>query len=119
MAPADNLVVLVVSLLVGGVGIYVGASVLASARSYTHAVVTAGIGAVVWTVVGGLFGGVPFVGPALTLLAYLLVIKWRYGVGWLLAGGIALLAWVAALVVLSLLASVGATELSAIGIPRA
>lgn len=117
MAPTDNLVVLLVSLLVGGVGIYVGAAVFASARSYTHAVVTAGIGAIVWAIVGGLFGGIPLLGPVLTLLAYLLVIRWRYGVGWLLAGAIALGAWVAALVVLSLLASVGAAELSAIGIP--
>lgn len=118
MAPADNLVVLVVSLLVGGIGIYVGASVLASARSYTHAVVTAGIGAIVWSVVGTLVGGLPLVGPLLTLLAYLLVVKWRYGTGWLVAGGIAVVAWVAALVVLALLASVGATELSAVGIPN-
>jgi hypothetical protein len=118
MAPADNLVVLVVSLLVGGVGIYVGASVLASARSYTHAVVTAGIGAIVWGVVGALLGGIPLIGPVVTLLAYLLVVKWRYGVGWLVAGGIALVAWVAALVVLALFAAVGATELSAVGIPN-
>ncbi|MFC7177351.1 hypothetical protein [Halosegnis marinus] len=117
MALSDNLVVLLVSLFVGGIGIYVGASVLASARSYTHAVVTAGVGAIVWSVVGGLFGGIPLLGPAVTLLAYLLVIKWRYGVGWLLAGGIAVVAWVAAVVVLSLLASVGATDLSAVGIP--
>lgn len=118
MALTDNVVVLLVSLFVGGIGIYVGASVLASSRSYTHAVVTAGVGAIVWSVVGGLFGGIPLLGPAVTLLAYLLVIKWRYGVGWLLAGGIALVAWVAAVAVLSILASIGATDISAVGIPN-
>lgn len=118
MTPADNLVVLVVSLLVGGIGIYVGASVLASARNYSHAVVTAGIGAIVWSVVSVVVGGVPLLGPLLTLLAYLLVVKWRYGTSWLTAGGIAAVSWITALVVLWLLAAVGATQLSAVGIPN-
>ena len=118
MAPLDNVVVLLASLLVGGVGIHLGARVLASAHDYTHALVTAGIGAVVWAGVGGLVGGIPLLGPALTLLAYLLVIKWRYGVGWLRAGGIALVAWVAALAVLAVLSALGVTSLSAVGIPN-
>lgn len=118
MAPLDNAVVLIASLLVGGVGIYLGARLLVSARNYTHALLTAGVGAVVWTVVGGLVGGIPLLGPALTLLAYLLVIRWRYGVGWPRAGGIALVAWVAALVVLGVLSALGLTSLSAVGIPN-
>lgn len=118
MALVDNLVVLLVSLFIGGVGIYVGAALLANSRSYGHAVITAGIGAVVWAVVGGLIGGVPLLGPVLTFLAYILVIKWRYGTGWITAGGVALIAWIAALVVLGLLANAGVTEFSAVGIPN-
>lgn len=118
MALTDNLVVLLVSLLIGGIGIYVGAALLAKSRDYGHAVVTAGIGALVWSIVSGLVGGVPLLGPVLTFLAYLLVIKWRYRTGWLTAGGIALIAWIAALVVLSLLANYGYAEFSAVGIPN-
>ncbi|WP_255150412.1 hypothetical protein [Halorarius halobius] len=118
MALADNIVVLLVSLFIGGIGIYVGAALLAQSRNYGHAVVTAGIGAVVWAVVGSLVGGVPLLGPLVTFLAYLLVIKWRYGTGWLTAGGIALVAWIAALVVLALLADLGYAEFSAVGIPN-
>jgi hypothetical protein len=117
MAPVDSLVVLLVSLLIGGLGIHVGASVIVGAREYGHAVVTAALGAVVWAVVGGLFGWIPLLGPALTLLAYLLVIRLRYRTGWVSAAGIALVAWLAVLVVLYVLAAVGVTTLRAVNVP--
>lgn len=119
MAPVDNLVVFVVSLLVGALGIHVGAAVITGTRDYTYAVITAAIGALVWGVVGVLVGGIPLVGPALVLLAYLAVIKWRYPGGWVSAGGIALVAWIATLAVLYVLATVGATEFAAVGVPGA
>ena len=117
MALVDSVVVLLVSLLIGGLGIHVGASVVAGARDYGHAVVTAAAGAVVWAVVGGLLGGIPLVGPALTLLAYLLVIRLRYRTGWVSAGGIALVAWLSVLVVLYVLATVGVTTFEAVNVP--
>lgn len=118
MALIDSVIVFVVSLLIGGIGIHVGASLLADSRDYGHAVVTAGIGAIVWAVVNALIGGIPYLGLLITLLAYLAVIRWRYRTGWITAGGIALVAWIAAVVVLWVLASAGITELSATGIPR-
>jgi hypothetical protein len=117
MPITDNIVVFVVSVLIGGVGIYVGGRLLAGVDDYGHAIVTALIGAVVWTVVGGFLGDVPLLGPLLTLLSYLAVIKWRYRAGWLRAGAIAAVAWVAALVVLYLLARFGVTGFDAIGVP--
>jgi hypothetical protein len=117
MAPVDNLVVFVVSALIGGLGIYAGASVIVGHADYGHAVITALIGAFVWAIAGRLVGGIPLVGPALTLLAYLAVVKWRYRAGWLEAGGIALVAWVAVLVVLYLLALAGVSDFNAIGVP--
>lgn len=117
MAFDGNLVVLVVSLFIGGLGIYVGAALLADSRDYGHAVVTAAFGAIVWWLVGGLVGDMQLLGSVITLLAYLAVIKWRYRTGWITAGGIALVAWIAALVVLTLLADAGVTDYSAIGIP--
>ena len=117
MALVDNVVVFVASLLIGGLGIHVGAGVVTGSKDYGHAVVTAGLGAIAWAVVNALVGGVPLVGPVLVLLAYLLVIRFRYRAGWLEAGGIALVAWVAVLVVLYLLATVGVTTFDATGVP--
>lgn len=117
MAPFDGLVVFVVSALIGGLGIYVGGRVITGRGDYGHAVITALLGALVWAVTGALFGDVRLLGPVLTLLAYVAVVKWRYRAGWLEAGGIALVAWIAALVVLSLLAFAGATGFDAIGVP--
>lgn len=119
MALVDNLVVFVVGALIGGLGIYAGASVIVGRANYGHAVVTALIGAFVWAIVGRLVGGidVPLVAPILTLLAYLAVVKWRYRAGWLEAGGIALVAWIAVLVVLYLLALVGVGGFGAVGVP--
>jgi hypothetical protein len=71
----------------------------------------------VWRVVGWLFGGIPGLGPVLVFLAYLWVIKRRYRGGWFSAAAIALVAWIAAVVVLSVLASAGVTEFDAFGVP--
>jgi hypothetical protein len=116
VAAAGSLIVFVVSLLVGGLGIFVGAKLFTSASSYTYAVVTAGIAVLVRGLMSSLFGGSP-VGAALTLVAYLAVVTWRYGIGWLRAGAVALVAWVLAVVVLTALASVGVGSFSAVGIP--
>jgi len=117
VAVIDSVIVFVVSALVGGIGIYAGALVLSDARSYEHAVWTAVIGALAWIVVSVLFGWLPLLGTVLTYLAYLAVIKWRYKGGWITAAGIALIGWLAASLVLSLLAAVGIGGFSALGIP--
>jgi len=114
---SGSLITFVVSLLVGGLGIYLGASVLADEDDYGHAVVTALVGALVWAVAAALLGWVPLVGPFVGLLAYLAVIKWRYRGGWLTAAGIALVAWIASLVVMSLLASTGVGGFDVVGVP--
>jgi hypothetical protein len=117
MSGHPSLVVFVVSLLIGGIGIWVGARLFAGASSYAYAVVTAGLGALVWGLMSYLFGG-SLIGPVVTLLAYLAVIKWRYRTDWITAAGIALVGWISALVVLGALASVGVGSFRAIGIPN-
>jgi hypothetical protein len=117
MALFDSILVFAVSALIGGIGIYVGGQFIAGRGDYGHAVITGLVGALVWAVVSALVGWVPLLGPVLTLLAYVAVVKWRYRTGWLAAGGIALVAWLAALVVLYLLATVGFTGFEAIGVP--
>ncbi|MFB6166617.1 MAG: hypothetical protein ABEJ31_15770 [Haloarculaceae archaeon] len=119
MAPFDGLVVFAVSLLLGALGIHVGALVITGTSNYERAVGTALVGAVVWAIVGFFLGGVPLVGSVLVLLAYLWVIKRRYPGGWLTAAGIALVAWIAALAVLALLGTLGVTGFSAFGVPGA
>jgi hypothetical protein len=104
----NSLVVFVVSLLIGGLGIYAGARLLAGSVDYGHAVVTAALGSLVWAVAAYFLGGIPVLGPALVFLAYLAVVKWRYGTGWITAGGITLVAYVTVLVVLALLSDLGA-----------
>lgn len=119
MALIDSLVVFVVSLLVGALGIYVGARVVTDSEDYTYAIVTALIGALVWVVVAFFFGWIPFLGPLLALLAYVAVINARYPGGWVNAAVIALIAWVASVVVLYLLAVVGFATFEAVGVPGA
>lgn len=119
MALIDSLVVFVVSLLVGGLGIYVGARVVTGEEDYGYALVTALVGAVVWTVVGALFGWIPLLGPLVTLLAYVGVVNWRYDGGWVDAGIIGLVAWLTAVVVLYVLAVVGLVGFQAFGVPGA
>lgn len=118
MALIDSIIVFVVSLLIGALGIYVGASVLTDYEDYTYAIITALIGAVVWAIVGFFFGWIPLLGPALALIAYITIINLRYPGGYGKAIGIALIAWVAVFVVLYALAFFGIFEdVQALGVP--
>lgn len=119
MALVDSIIVFVVSLLVGAAGLYVGARVLTDADDFTNAIVTALLGAIIWAVVGFLFGWIPLLGPLLVLIAYVAVINYRYPGGWGTAIGIALIAWISALVVLYVLGSLGVAAFEAIGVPGA
>ena len=117
MALGESIVVLVVSLLVGALGIYVGARIVTDSDDYSYAFVTALIGAVVWTVVAFFVGWIPLLGPLLALLAYVTVINARYPGDRLNAIVISAIAWLASLVVLYVLAVVGLTSFSAVGVP--
>jgi len=119
MALVDSIVVFVVSLLVGALGIYVGARVMTGYDDYTYAIVTALLGAIIWSVVGFLVGWIPLLGPILTLLAYLALINYRYPGGWGRAALISLVAWIATFAVLYVLAVAGIGSLGAVGVPGA
>ena len=119
MALVDSIIVLVVSLLVGALGIYVGARVITDEDDYTYAIVTALIGAVIWAVLGFLVCWIPLVGPLVVFIAYVTVINLRYPGGWVNAILISLIAWLAAVVVLYVLAVVGITSFEAVGVPGA
>lgn len=119
MALVDSILVFVVSLLIGALGIYIGARIVADYDDYTYAIVTALIGAIVWVVIAFFLGWIPFLGPLLALLAYVAVINARYPGGWINAIAIALIAWFASIVVLYILATLGLASFEAIGVPGA
>ena len=119
MALVESLVVFIVSFLIGALGIYIGARVVTDRDDYTYAVVTALIGAVVWSVVAFFLGWIPLLGPVLAFLAYVSVINVRYPGSWLNAIAISFIAWIAALAVLYVLAVVGLTSFEAAGVPGA
>lgn len=113
----DNIVVFVVGLIVGSLGIYLGARVIVDVEDFTYAIVTALIASIVWAIVAFFLGWIPFLGPLLALIIYVAVLNWRYPGGWGEAIGIALIAWVASLVVLYVLSMIGVTSLDALGVP--
>lgn len=117
MALVDSVIVFVVSLLIGALGIYVGARVIAGRDDYQYAIVTALIGAIVWTVVASFFGWIPLLGPLAALFAYVTVINLRYPGGYLKAIAIAVVAWAASLVVLYVLALLDVAAFEALGVP--
>lgn len=117
-----SLLVFAVSLLVGGFGIYVGAKVALKSRGYSYAVVTALFGALAWGGVEFLFSRVGIGGllsSFVGLLVWIWVIRWRYGIGWIRAGVLALGAWIGAVLALLLLAIAGIGGLEALGVPGA
>lgn len=115
---ADSVIVFVASLLIGAFGIYVGATVIADVDDFGKAVLTALIGAIVWALASFFLGVIPILGPILTLLAYIAVIKVIYNLQWLRAIAIALLAWIVAIGLLTVLRKMGLGSLKAVGIPR-
>jgi hypothetical protein len=117
MALVDSIVVFVISLLIGALGIYVGARVISSYDDYTYAIISALIASLIWVIVAFFLGWIPFLGPLLALVAYIGIINIRYPGGWLNAAGIALIAWVASLLVLYVLSVVGLTNFGAVGVP--
>ena len=103
----------VVSLLIGALGIYIGASFITKVEDYGYAIVTALIGSLVWW----LLGWIPLLGPLLALVAYIWVINRRYPGGWGSAIGIALIAWLATLLVVIILGIVGVIPAGVTGVP--
>ena len=108
-----TLVSFVVALLIGGLAIYISGRVVTGVDDYSHAVVTALIGAIAWAI-GSL---IPLIGSLVALIAWIWVIKWRYPGGWKDAAIMGLVAWVAALLIIALLNSVFGLGISAFGVP--
>lgn len=108
-----SLVAFVVALLIGGLAIFVSARLIVDVEDYSHAIVTALLGAIAWA----LTSWIPLLGPILALIAWVWVINWRYPGGWGTAAAIGLIAWLAALVILLVLNAVLGLGVGAFGVP--
>lgn len=115
-----SVLVLAISVLIGGLAIHVGSMFALKTKNLSHAVVTAVLGGLAWAIVSVLFGMVDIPGQLASivgLVVWIAVVGWRYNVGWLRAGLIAIFAWLAALFVLAGLAALGIGGLEAFGVP--
>ncbi|MEF8806935.1 hypothetical protein [Natronomonas sp.] len=108
-----SIVAFLVALLVGGLAIYISARVVADVDDYSHAVITALLGAIAWA----LTSWIPLIGLVIALIAWVWVIKWRYPGGWVDAAIIGAVAWVSALVILYILNAVLDLGVGAFGVP--
>ncbi len=110
-----SVVAFLVALLVGGLAIFASARLIVDVDDYSHAVVTALLGAVAWA----LTAWIPLLGPILALIAWVWVINWRYPGGWGTAAAIGFIAWLAALGILFVLNVVFRLGVGAFGVPGA
>lgn len=92
-----------IGLLVGGLAIFIAAAVVTGTRAYGHAVFTALVGAIVWGLSDLLLSWIPLIGDFIPLLAWIWVIRRRYGTSWINAAIIGFIAWAAAILVLAVL----------------
>ena len=107
----------VVSLLTGGLGVYLGARLVVGSKDRVNAAVTGLIGAVVLVGGGALFGWVPLLGQVLLFATYVVLIGRRYPGDWIDAAMIAAVAWITVLFTLGLLAVAGVVTLEVVGVP--
>ena len=106
-----------VSLLTGGLGIYLGARYVIDSSDYVNAAITGLIGAVVLVVGGALFGWVPLLGQVLLFVVYVALVGHRYPGDWTDAASIAAIAWATVAVVLTVLAAAGVATIEVFGVP--
>lgn len=117
-----SLLVFAVSLLIGGFAIHIGAKFAFASRDYSHAVVTALLGAVAWAVVDAILseiGASGLLASLVGLLVWVWVVRGRYRVGWFRAAVVGVGAWFAALVALVILSILGLGGLGVLGVPGA
>lgn len=110
-----SLVAFIIALLIGGLAIYISARVVVDVDDYSHAIITAFLGAIGWA----LTAWIPLVGPIIALLVWIGVINWRYPGGWIKAAIIGLGAWLSALVILFVVNVVFRLGIGAFGVPGA
>ncbi|MFB6254873.1 MAG: hypothetical protein ABEI06_09710 [Halobacteriaceae archaeon] len=119
MAPSiaitNRIVILLASWIVGGISIYLAGKVLSDVDDFGNALIAAGVGAIVWAI----FEPIPVLGTLLAPIAWIWVLNWRYPGGWIRAIMLGLVAWVMAIIVITLLSIANIVSLEALGVPGA
>lgn len=114
---ASAVLVFLISFIIGVAAIHLGAQVMIDRDTgFRRAVLTAVIGAIVYSLVGLFLGWIPLLGPLLMLIAWIGVINWMYPGGWGTAIGIAFLAWLVALLIIFALNQLGIVTPEAFGV---
>ena len=108
-----SLIAFIIALLIGGLAIFISASLVVDVRNYGHAVITALIGAIAWA----LTAWIPLIGPVIALIVWVGVIKWRYPGGWVSAAIIGFIAWISAVVIIFVVDAILQLGIGAFGIP--
>ena len=109
-----SILAFVIALLIGGLAIYISARLVVDVDDYSHAVITALIGAIAWALVAWI---PTIIGTVLALIVWIGVINWRYPGGWGQAAVIGIVAWLAALVILFAINLVLGLGIEAFGVP--
>lgn len=110
-----SIVAFVVALLIGGLAIYISARLVVDVDDYSHAVITALLGAIGWA----LTSWIPLIGPIIALVVWVWIINWRYPGDWMEAAIIGVVAWIAATVILYVVNAIAGVGVGAFGIPGA
>lgn len=119
MTIAEASVVFALGFLVGTLAILLGARLVVDEDAGVgNAAFTAFVGAVVWAGSGLFIGWIPLVGTLLMLLAWIAVINWRYPGGLATAASVGFVAWLAAIVLATILSAFGLITLDVVGIPE-
>lgn len=110
-----SIVAFIIALLIGGLAIYISASIVTGEKDYSHAVITALLGAIGWA----LTAWIPLIGPIIALIVWIAVINWRYRGGWVNAAIIGFIAWLSAVVILFIINAIFNLGIGAFGVPGA
>lgn len=119
MGLMNSAITFAVGLVIGTLGIYLGALLVLGESSLALAASTAVLGAVVWSLVAHFLGWIPFLGIVLTFIVWLGFINARYSGGLLTAGKIAAIAWTASITADYILKYLGLKRAHAVGVPEA
>ncbi|MGP8070368.1 MAG: hypothetical protein ACLP5V_10810 [Candidatus Bathyarchaeia archaeon] len=111
---------LVVAGIIGGIFVWLAAKALGAPRaSYWHGILTVVCAIILTDIIGYFIGGLGWITTIIEIVIILLLIKHFFGVGWIKAVVIAILAVVILIIVLFVLAAIGITVLSGMfpGVP--
>ena len=111
---------LVVAGIIGGIFVWLAAKALGAPRaSYWHGILTVVCVIILTDIIGYSIGGLGCITTIIEIVIILLLIKHFFGVGWIKAVVIAILAVVILIIVLFVLAAIGITVLSGMfpGVP--